>query len=178
MSNYIRVADISAKKVYSMGKAHSAASTLPLLLKQLSSAKDTKLVLYGDESHGFLDDKYEDSEEFEQISFDSYADDQVEWVKSNKWSFDEFDELFEEYGGNIVTPLELVQRVEAYKLFRFKKAKWIICVDAEYVGSEYYETFTDKDDAEEKYGELLELYKEELAEESVFIYFTKVIKST
>lgn len=175
MSNYIRVADISAKKVYSLGKAHSAASMLPLLLMQL---EQTKLVLYGDESHGFLEDKYEVEENFQNVTFDSYTDDQVEWVELNKWSFDEFDELFEEYGGIIVTPLELVQRVEAYKLFRFKKAKWFICVDAEYVGSEFYETFTDKDVAEERYAELLEEYKVQISEETVFIYFTEVVKST
>lgn len=177
MSNYIRVADLSAKKVYLLGKARSAASNLPLLLMQLST-EPTKIVLYGDESHGFLEDKYEDEENFEQILFDSHAGDSVEWVNSNKWSSDEFNELFEEYGGDIATPFELIKRVEAYRLFRFMKTKWIICVDVEYLDEEYHETFHDKGDAEERYAELLELYKVQIAEETVFIYFTTVVKST
>ncbi|MEK3955758.1 MULTISPECIES: hypothetical protein [unclassified Psychrobacillus] len=109
MSNLIRVADISAKKVYSLGKARNAANILPLLLSQLS-LKSTQIVLYGDESHAFLEDKYEDEQNFEQNMLDSYTDDWVDWAKSNKWSLEEFNELFEVYGGNIVTPLELIKR--------------------------------------------------------------------
>jgi len=58
------------------------------------------------------------------------------------------------------------------------KEQWIICVDNFYVDAEYFETFKDLTEAQNKYDELLELYKEEISENKVTIYFTKVEKST
>jgi len=55
---------------------------------------------------------------------------------------------------------------------------WIICVDARYVGTEFYEQFTKEDEANTKYEEFLEMYKEEISKDTVDVYFTKVEKST
>lgn len=55
---------------------------------------------------------------------------------------------------------------------------WIICVDARYVGTEFYETFVKEDEANTKYEEFLEMYKEEISKDTVDVYFTKVEKST
>lgn len=56
------------------------------------------------------------------------------------------------------------------------KETWIICVDAEYLVEEFFETFTEKSKAQQRYEQLLVDYKEPISEDKVTIYFTKVEK--
>lgn len=120
MSNYIRVADLTNQKVYLLGTAYSSTHTLPVLLKKLSK-NTTSIILYGDESHNFLEDKYEYEKEFERVDFSYVPSDSIEWIAANLWDLNEFYELFSEYGGRRVNPLELVNRVQVYRLIQNKK---------------------------------------------------------
>lgn len=56
------------------------------------------------------------------------------------------------------------------------KETWIICVDAEYTAEEFFERFVDESKARKRYEQLLIEYKEQISEDMVTIYFTKVEK--
>lgn len=54
------------------------------------------------------------------------------------------------------------------------KETWIICIDAEYTAEEFFERFTDESKAKQRYEQLLIDYKEQISEDMVTVYFTKV----
>lgn len=98
MSNYYRLAVLSEQKVYNLGKSYGAKDTLPILLSTLDESQD--VVLYGDESHAFLEDKYEYNEGFELVS--DFAK-RKELLKNKGMNLQEFYELFEKHGGLVLS---------------------------------------------------------------------------
>lgn len=55
---------------------------------------------------------------------------------------------------------------------------WIICVDAEYVLSEFFEVYDDEEKANNRYRELEEEFAEQIENDTVTIYLTKVTKKS
>lgn len=100
MSNYYSLVKLKDKTVYSLGTKNSARQSLPLLLLELDDYCD--VVLYGDETHAFLEDKYEYNLSFEKIIFDSIPSDKIELIKRIELKLEEFDNIFEENSGEII----------------------------------------------------------------------------
>lgn len=100
MAEYYRVAIPSQKKVYKLGTLHSAIKTFPLLLEDEGAFQE--FVLYGDETHAFLEDKYEDREGYEKVQYDTIPSDMSEWVERKSYTTAEFKVVFEEFGGKKV----------------------------------------------------------------------------
>ena len=103
--HYIKFVDIENKKIYDIGKRSSAKYYLPFLAYKYQGKP---VVVYGDETHGYLEEKYDTKEyggEYEEYSLgneniDSNILDDIEM------SIAEFQEIFEKIGGKVITNLE------------------------------------------------------------------------
>ena len=103
--DYISFVDIKNKRVYDIGKRFSAKYYLPFLAYKYQGKQ---VVVYGDETHGYLEEKYDTKEyggEYEECSLGN------ENIDSNilddiTMSIEEFQEIFDKIGGKVVTNLE------------------------------------------------------------------------
>ena len=102
---YISFVDIENKKIYDIGKRSSAKYYLPFLAYKY---KGKPVVVYGDETHEYLEEKYKINKyggEFEECLIEN------ENIDSNilediTMSIAEFYEIFDKIGGKVVTNLE------------------------------------------------------------------------
>ena len=107
--DYIRFVDLENKKVYDLGKRSEAKYYLPFLAHQFQGRP---VVLYGDETHCYLEDKYETEEyrEYKECLL-SCKDFGINNLNNNEMSMADFNKIFEEIGGKVVDNLEYhVQR--------------------------------------------------------------------
>ena len=103
--DYISFVDIENKKIYDIGKRYSAKYYLPFLAYKYHGKP---VVVYGDETHGYLEEKYDTKEyggEYEECllgneNIDSNILDDIEM------SIAEFQEIFGKIGGKVTTNLE------------------------------------------------------------------------
>lgn len=105
MADYISFVDIENKKIYDIGKRNEAKYYLPYLA---SKFQDKPIIFFGDETHCFLEDKYEIKEyggEYDEISWE-YEDYDSDILDDINMSGKEFNEIFEKVGGKVITNLE------------------------------------------------------------------------
>ena len=103
--DYISFVDIKNKRIYDIGKRSSAKYYLPFLAYKYQGKP---VVVYGDETHEYLEEKYEVKEyggEYEEYLIGN------ENINSNilddiTMSIKEFQEIFDKIGGKVVTNLE------------------------------------------------------------------------
>ena len=103
--DYISFVDIENKKIYDIGKRSSAKYYLPFLAYKYQGKP---VVVYGDETHGYLEDKYEVKEyggEYEECLIENENID-GNILDDITMSIKEFQEIFEKIGGKVVTNLE------------------------------------------------------------------------
>ena len=103
--DYISFVDIKNKKIYDIGKRSSAKYYLPFLAYKYQGKP---VVIYGDETHGYLEDKYEVKEyggEYEEYFIENENID-GNILDDITMSIEEFKEIFEKIGGKVVTNLE------------------------------------------------------------------------
>lgn len=111
MAEYFCVAIPSQEKVYKLGTISSARRTFPLLLNN-EGAFET-VILYGDETHARLHDKYEyDENAYETVDYDSYPSELSETVDQKAYSEAEFRVVFNEFGGKLVRMVNKFDFVE------------------------------------------------------------------
>ena len=103
--DYISCVDIENKKIYDIGKRSSAKYYLPFLAYKYQGKP---VVIYGDETHGYLEEKYaikEYSGEYEECLIENENID-GNILDDITMSIKEFQEIFEKIGGKVVTNLE------------------------------------------------------------------------
>ena len=103
--DYISFVDIENKKIYDIGKRSSAKYYLPFLAYKYQGKP---VVIYGDETHGYLEDKYEVKEyggEYEECLIENENID-GNILDDITMSIEEFREIFEKIGGKALTNLE------------------------------------------------------------------------
>jgi len=129
MSEYYIIADIDSKKVYNLGSKTSAKYSLPYIAKL---TEGNMVCFFGDETHGFLEDKYESGtyeEDYGQkwgpkyLSCDVIIDESYrEWLDNINISYDTFFSILEHLGG--IETNELSQNLQTYiNLKSNKKSK-------------------------------------------------------
>lgn len=101
---YISLVDIENKRIYNLGKITEAKYYLPYFADKFSG-KPT--ILFGDETHSYLDDKYvlkEYGGEYEEcfVENENCNDDILFDVNMCKL---EFIDIFEKIGGKVITNL-------------------------------------------------------------------------
>lgn len=102
--NYYRLVDIQNKTLYDLGKASEAKFYLPFFADMY---KNKEILLFGDETHGLLDDKYELKEyggDYDEGSFENLSIDR-NLLGDIEMSYNEFYYIFEKIGGEIITNL-------------------------------------------------------------------------
>ena len=103
--DYISFVDIENKKIYDIRKRSSAKYYLPFLAYKYQGKP---VVIYGDETHGYLEEKYaikEYSGEYEECLIENENID-GNILDDITMSIKEFQEIFEKIGGKVVTNLE------------------------------------------------------------------------
>lgn len=103
--DYINFVDIESKKIYDLGKASEAKFYLPFLAHKYAGKP---VVLYGDETHCYLEDKYllkAYGGEYEEISFTG-EDYDIDALFESEIGDEEFANIFEKIGGKIIRNLE------------------------------------------------------------------------
>lgn len=103
--DYIKFVDIENKKIYDISKRSSAKYYLPYLAYKYQGKP---VVVYGDETHGYLEDKYMTKEyggEYEEHFIENENID-GNILDDITMSIEEFREIFEKIGGKVVTNLE------------------------------------------------------------------------
>lgn len=103
--DYISFVDIENKRIYDLGKRCIAKYYLPFMAYKFQGKP---VIIFGDETHGFLEEKYEikkyggiyEEYHMENEDFDGNILDDIEMSKK------EFNEIFEKIGGKIITNLE------------------------------------------------------------------------
>ena len=100
MAEYYRVVIPAEQKVYKLGTLHSAMKTFPLLLENEGAFQE--FILYGDETHAFLQDRYEYTEDIELVDYDTIPLEKEEWLEQKSYTASEFRVVFEEFGGKLV----------------------------------------------------------------------------
>lgn len=103
MADYISLVDIENKTIYDLGKASEAKYYLPYLA---FIYQDKPILIYGDETHGWCEDKYEYEEE------ENYSKKGINSFNMNRDTLDniimsraEFYEIFNQIGGKEITNL-------------------------------------------------------------------------
>ena len=103
--DYINFIDIEAKKIYDLGKANEAKLYIPFLAYKYAGKP---VVLYGDETHCYLEDKYlvkGYGGEYEELSITGeYYN--IDSLFESEMSDEEFANIFEKIGGKIIRNLE------------------------------------------------------------------------
>ena len=105
MADYISFVDIENKRIYDLGKRSEAKHYLPFMAYKFQGKP---IVFFGDETHCYLEDKYETEEyggEYEDYSLGN-EDWNTHLLTDIKMSKAEFNEIFEKIGGKVVTNLE------------------------------------------------------------------------
>lgn len=102
--DYISLVDIENKRMYDLGKITEAKYCLPYFADKFYGKP---IVLFGDETHPQLEDKYvlkEYGGEYEDCSIndENYNDDVLSDIDMCRL---EFKEIFEKIGGKIITNL-------------------------------------------------------------------------
>ena len=100
MSEYYSIANITNKNIYYLGTKHAAKDTLPLFVRNFDE-KDT-IILYGDETHSRIHDKYLFEDSFKEIDYSTYSVKCVDLIKAIGMSRDEFTNKFNEIGGVVI----------------------------------------------------------------------------
>lgn len=100
MAERFYVATPKDKRLYSLGTAHSAKETFPLLLEELGTA--VEFVLFGEETHAFLEDQYKDDENFEVVYYDSIPTEKQSLSDNISYAREEFLQIFNNFGGKVV----------------------------------------------------------------------------
>lgn len=100
MAEVYYVAIPHEKKLYYLGTLHSAKSTFPLLMEEVGSG--VAFVLFGEDTHAFLDDQYKDNDAFEEIEYDFISSDKDVLSEKVSYSREEFLKILWEYGGKEV----------------------------------------------------------------------------
>lgn len=101
MAEYYKLAVLPDRNSYFLGTKHAAKGALMLLLNETDVEKD--VVLYGDETHAFLEERYEGDEEFNRVDFSDVSLDKVALLENIELSRAEFEQIFEDYGGKVVS---------------------------------------------------------------------------
>lgn len=105
MAEYYRVVIPETKKVFKLGTLHNAIHTFPLLLEKV--VLTNSFILYGDETHGFLQDRYEYNDDFEVLEFHIISNRDIEWTNEFKYTTEKFREIFNELGGDKITTSQI-----------------------------------------------------------------------
>ena len=111
--DYINLVDVKNKKMYDLGKRSSAKFYLPYAAYIFNGKP---IVIFGDETHSFLEDKYELKQyggEYDECSLENYDADILTDIEM---SYAEFEEIFEKIGGKEISNLE--------EYIRYKYRKW------------------------------------------------------
>lgn len=105
MADYISLVDVNNKRIYDLGKATSAKHLLPYFAHIFLGQP---VVVFGDETHGYLEDKYLPTNyggEYEEANVD-YGKIDSNALDEVNMSHKEFSEIFEKIGGKVITNLE------------------------------------------------------------------------
>lgn len=105
MADYISLVDITSKSIYDLGKATSAKHLLPYFAHIFHGQP---VVIFGDETHGYLEDEYLSTRyggEYEEVNVD-YGKIDSNALDEVTMSYKEFSEIFEKIGGKVITNLE------------------------------------------------------------------------
>lgn len=113
MSEYYRVSIPRKKITYYLGTSSAAQQTLPLLVNEV--IEDEHFVLWGDETHAWLEDEYNYAKQYEEVDYSSYSSTLSELVKMTELSEEIFDELFEELGGETISKETFLKFIENRK---------------------------------------------------------------
>lgn len=102
--DYISLVDIENKRMYDLGKITEAKYYLPYFADKFNGKP---IVIFGDESHPQLEDKYALKKyggEYEDYSIndENYNDDVLSDIDMSRM---EFREIFEKIGGKVITNL-------------------------------------------------------------------------
>ena len=105
--DYINFVDINNKKIYDLGKRIEAKCYLPYLANKYA---DKPIVLFGDETHCYLENTYERREfggEYEECSManENWKDFDISHPDA-EMSLDNFNEVFNKIGGKIISNLQ------------------------------------------------------------------------
>lgn len=98
--DYISFVDISNKQKFDLGKRNSAKYYLPYLAYK---SKDNQVLIFGDETHSFLEDQYAMGYEECPIEDENINNEILRGIEMSKA---EFDEIFERIGGKQITGIE------------------------------------------------------------------------
>ena len=103
--DYINFVDIESKKIYDLGKASEAKLYLPFLAHKYAGKP---VVIFGDETHCYLEDKYllkDYGGEYEPLSITG-ENINIDKLYEAEISDEEFKKVFLKMGGKIVSNLE------------------------------------------------------------------------
>lgn len=103
--DYLSFVDIENKKIYDIGKRSCAKYYLPFLAYKY---KNKPIILFGDETHCYLDEKYKKKEyggEYEEYLMENENID-CDILDNINMSIAEFEDIFDKIGGKVVTNLE------------------------------------------------------------------------
>ena len=104
--DYINFVDIESKKIYDLGKVNEAKLYLPFLVHKYAGKP---VVIFGDETHCYLEDKYllkAYGGEYEEHSITEEEDYDIDDLFEQEMSDEEFANIFEKIGGKIIRNLE------------------------------------------------------------------------
>jgi hypothetical protein len=105
MADYINLVDIENNIVYDLGKTCEAKYYLPYLGYKF---KNKPILIFGDETHGWLENKYKTIEfdgEYKQGNLQDF-DMNNDILDNIEMSKEEFYEIFDKIGGEIITNLD------------------------------------------------------------------------
>lgn len=103
MSQTFKLAVPSLQKVFNLGSLHSAMHTLPLFLRDAPDTQTFMLYRDGD----FLEDRFEDEQNFEVKDFSTYPIGDDDWVRENKLSLEQLLVLAADIHGQEVSKSEI-----------------------------------------------------------------------